>query len=183
MARFMVTAMPFTGHVAPLCAVAGELVGRGHDVRFYTGSAFRDRVEDVGAVLVPWRTAPDFDENNVPATFPRLVGKKGLAQLMVNMEDLFINTAPAQNEDLDAAWAEQPWDALVSDEPSIAPALFAERRGCPWANVAVLPLNLRSGQGPPSGMGLRPGRNPLTRTRDALLRAALPLGSRPLRKP
>ena len=32
-------------------------------------------------------------------------------------------------------------------------------------------------------MGLRPGRNPLTKARDALLRAALPLGSRPLRKP
>ena len=44
MARFLVTAMPFTGHVAPLCAVAAELVARGHDVRFYTGAAFRSKV-------------------------------------------------------------------------------------------------------------------------------------------
>lgn len=39
MARFMVTAMPFSGHVAPVLAVAAALVARGHDVRFYTGSA------------------------------------------------------------------------------------------------------------------------------------------------
>ena len=108
MARFMVTVMPFTGHVAPLCAVAAQLVRRGHDVRVYTGSAFRGRVEAAGAVLVPWRAAPDFDENDVAATFPRLVGKKGLAQLFINMEDLFINTAPAQNADLDAEWTRRP---------------------------------------------------------------------------
>ena len=33
MARFMLTAMPFTGHVTPLRAVAAALVSRGHDVR------------------------------------------------------------------------------------------------------------------------------------------------------
>ncbi|MGC5172318.1 glycosyltransferase [Microbacterium sp. DT81.1] len=183
MARFLISVMPFTGHVAPLSAVAAELVRRGHDVRVYTGSAFRGRIEAVGGTLVPWRAAPEFDENNVSATFPRLVGKKGLSQLLINMEDLFINTAPKQNEDLDVEWARQPWDVMVSDEASIAPALFAERTGCPWANVAVLPLNLRSAQGPPTGIGLQPGRNPLTKARDALLRAAVPLGSRPLRAP
>lgn len=30
MARLMVAAMPFTGHVAPMCAVAAQLVRRGH---------------------------------------------------------------------------------------------------------------------------------------------------------
>ena len=79
MARFMLTTMPFTGHVAPLSAVAEALVARGHDVRFYTGAAFRERVESTGARLVPWRVAPDFDENDISATFPRLLGKKGIA--------------------------------------------------------------------------------------------------------
>ena len=34
-------------------------------------------------------------------------------------------------------------------------------RACPWATVAVIPLNLVGAQGPPSGMGLAPGRNPV----------------------
>ena len=67
MARFLLTAMPFTGHVPPLTAVAAELVQRGHDVRFYTGSRHRARVERAGARLVPWEHAPDFE----PATVYR----------------------------------------------------------------------------------------------------------------
>ena len=78
-----------------------------------------------------------------------------------------------------------------------------ESRGTPWyrtrrrsrllcspsaeavrgATIAILPLNMRSRQGPPTGMGLHPGRNPLIKDRDALLRAAVPLGSRPLKTP
>lgn len=100
--RFLLAPMPFTGQVTPVLAIAGELVARGHDVRVYTGSAFRARVEAAGARFVPWRAAPDFDENDLPATFPRLVGKKGVAQLLVNITDLFVGTAPAQVEDLSA---------------------------------------------------------------------------------
>ena len=183
MARFMLTAMPFTGHVAPMRAVAEALVARGHDVRFYTGAAFRERVESAGARFVPWRMAPDFDENDLQETFPRLVGKKGLGQLLINVQDVFIKTAPAQVADIRAEWERAPWDAMAGDEVSVGTALHAEQTGRPWATVALLPLNMVGTQGPPSGMGITPGRNPLTRMRDAALRAAVPLFSGPLRKP
>ena len=180
MARFLLTAMPFTGHVTPMAAVARELVRRGHDVRFYTGSRFRARVEAAGATLVPWREAPDFDERDLPATFPRLVGRKGFRQLFINMIDCFIATAPAQLEDLEAEWARAPWDGLAADETSVGAVLFSERRALPWATVAVLPLTISGAAGPPSGMGIVPGTNPLTRSRDAALRGVTPLVSRPL---
>lgn len=183
MARFLLSAMPFTGHVTPLRAIAHALVGRGHDVRFYTGSAFRSAMAASGAVLVPWRSAPDFDENDLRASFPRLEGRKGIRQVFVNLEDVMIGTAPAQVEDLQAEWDREPWDVVVADETSVGVALFAERTGCPWATVAVLPLSLPSRQGAPSGLGLAPGRNPLTRARDAALRAVAPLLMRPLAAP
>src|SRR5690606_3857874 len=97
MGRFLLSAMPFTGHVTPISAVADELVRRGHEVRIHTGSRFRDRVERVGARLVPWDRAPDFDENDLAATFPRLQGRKGPRQLFANLVDCFIGTAPAQS--------------------------------------------------------------------------------------
>ena len=183
MARFLVTAMPFTGHVAPLCAVAEALVNRGHDVRFYTGAAFRAKVEATGATFAPWRTAPDFDENDVQATFPRLTGRKGVSQLMINMEDLFIATSPRQVSDLTHEWKREPWDAIVADETSVGAALFAERAGCHWATVAVIPLNMTVTQGPPSGLGLAPGTNIFSKARDAALRAVVPLFTRPLKAP
>lgn len=180
MGRFLLTTMPFTGHVAPMAAVARHLVERGHDVRFYTGSRFRAKVEATGARLVPWHEAPDFDENDLPATFPRLVGKKGIRQLLINVVDCFIRTAPAQVADLEAEWKREPWDALAAEEVSVGAALFSERIGMPWATIAVVPLQLFGPAGPPSGMGLRPGTNALTRTRDAALRGLVPVISRPL---
>ncbi len=160
MARFKVTAMPFSGHVAPMVAVAGALVERGHDVRFYTGSAFREQVERVGARFVPWAAAPDFDEQNLPATLPCLVGKKGFRQLMVNMEDLFVGTVPAQLADLRAEWEREPWDALVSDEASLAPSVVAEALGCRWATVAVPRQGARSARRLSSRSSLRPAVEP-----------------------
>jgi MGT family glycosyltransferase len=183
MARFMLTAMPFTGHVTPMRAVAAALLARGHDVRFYTGAAFREQVESTGATFVPWRAAPDFDENDVSAVFPRLLGEKGIRQLLINVQDLFIRTSPAQVEDLTAEFAREPWDAIAGDEMSIGAALFAEQTRIPWGTIALLPLNLIGRQGPPSGMGLAPGRNPLTKLRDAALRAAVPLFGRSLARP
>lgn len=183
MASFLLSAMPFTGHVAPMTAVAEHLVARGHAVRFYTGEAFRARVEASGAVLVPWRRAPNFDENNLSATFPRAVGRKGLGQLLINVEDVMIGTAPAQNIDLDAEFAREPWDAMGTEEVSVGAALFAERTGCAWGTVAILPLNMTVTSGPPSGLGLTPGRNIVTKTRDAALRAVVPLLARRLDKP
>lgn len=183
MSRILVTAMPFTGHVVPLLTVAEALVSRGHEVRFYTGSAFRSRVEATGARLVPWTAAPDFDENDMAATFPRLVGRKGMGQMLINVVDCFIRTSPAQVDDLTAEWEREPWDALAADEVSFGAVLFSERSGMPWATVAVIPLNLPGPAGPPSGMGIRPGTNPVTKTRDAALRSLVPLISRPLRRP
>jgi UDP:flavonoid glycosyltransferase YjiC (YdhE family) len=183
MAEFLLSAMPFTGHVTPICAIAEALVARGHRVRVYTGEAFRHRIDTAGSRLVPWTNAPDFDENDLAATFPRLVGKKGLGQLLINVQDVFIKTAPAQVDDLAAEWAREPWDVLAGDEVSVGAALYAERSACTWVTLAVLPLNLAGTQGPPSGLGLAPGRNPVTRARDAVLRAAVPLLSGPLAKP
>ena len=182
MARFLLSAMPFTGHVNPIRAVASALLARGHDVRVYSGEAFRTAVESTGARLVPWHHAPDFDENDLAATFPRLRGKKGLSQLLINVEEVFINTAAAQVQDLRDEWVREPWDAIAGDDVSIGAALYAEQNGGPWATISIIPLNLAGTQGPPSGLGLRPGTNAFTKARDAALRAATPLIARSLVK-
>ena len=183
MARFLLQAMPFTGHVNPMRAVAAALIARGHSVRFYTGSAFRSGVEASGARFVPWSAAPDFDENDLAATFPRLVGKKGFRQLLINVQDVFIATIPAQVDDLLAEWDREPWDAIVGDDLSLGAAFTAEKLDTPRGSVAVVPLNLLSTKGPPSSLGLAPGTNPVTKARDAVLRALVPVLSRPLSGP
>lgn len=53
MARFLIGTIPLVGHVTPALPIAQELVNRGHEVCWYTGSAFQAKVESTGAHFAP----------------------------------------------------------------------------------------------------------------------------------
>ncbi len=180
MARVLLVMMPFTGHVAPMRSIAAELVARGHTVRAYTGSAYAAAFESVGAVHVAWGEAPDFDENDLEATFPDLGNRRGLAQLIANFEQIFVGTAARQLRDLERAWDEDPWDVLVSETTSLGAAFAAERFGSPWIAVSIVPMLLPARDRPPAGFGLAPGSGPIVAVRDGVLRAVSDIGSRRL---
>lgn len=169
MASIMMTAMPFAGHARPIRAVAAELVRRGHDVRVYTGRSYTELFEQVGARGVPWREVPDFDERDYTATFPRMQGRKGFRQVLINLEDLFLGTAPAQCHDLLAAHTDRPWDLLAGDPMALGTRFAAERLGSRWATVSPIAY-WPPGRGiPPTGLGLRPARGVSGKVRDAVL--------------
>ena len=173
----MMTAMPFAGHARPIRAVAAELVRRGHDVRVYTGRPYLGMVEEVGARGVPWQAAPDFDERDQAATFPRMRDRKGFRQVLVNLEDLFLGTAPAQCTDLLAAWEDQPWDLIAGDPMALGTRFAAERLGSRWATVSPIAV-WPPGKGiPPTGLGLVPGRGVVGALRDTVLGAAAAAGT------
>ncbi|MBO1738639.1 glycosyltransferase [Leifsonia sp. TF02-11] len=131
---------------------------------------------------VLWVRAPDFDENDLPATFPRLRGRKGARQMMVNVEDLFVRTGAAQCADLTASFDARPWDVLVADGLSVGAHLAAERTGTPRVTVALVPLATPSPGAPPPGLGLQPATSVLGRLRDRALWAALSAVSRPIQR-
>ncbi|MBD8063262.1 glycosyltransferase [Oceanitalea stevensii] len=180
MASIMLTAMPFAGHARPVRAVAGELVRRGHDVRVYTGRSYTGLFEEVGARGVPWQEAPDLDERDLAATFPRLRGRKGFRQVLVNLEDLFLGTAPAQARDLERAHAAEPWDLLAGDPMALGTRFAAERTGSRWATVSPIAVWLPGPGIPPTGLGLTPATGPLGRVRDLALGSVAGAGTRVL---
>lgn len=175
--RALVAAMPFAGHVLPMAAVAAALVTRGHEVVAYTGRRHGQRFADVGATWLPWQHAPDFDESDLPATFPQVTDGRGPRAVTANLEHVFLRTGAGQARDILEAGA---FDLLVSDQLAVGSALVAERTGTPWASVSLVPLALPSRDLPPFGLGLRPGRGAMGRARDATLRrtSALVLGRR-----
>lgn len=177
MASILLTAMPFAGHARPIRAVAAELVRRGHGVRVYTGRSYVAMFDDVGARGVPWVAAPAFDERDLAATFPRLQDRKGFRQVLHNLEDLFLGTAPAQAEDLLALHDDEPWDLLAGDPMALGTRFAAERLRSPWATVSPIAVWLPGKGIPPTGLGLTPGVGVVGRARDAVLGAVSGAGT------
>ena len=182
MADVMIAVMPFAGHVAPLAAVASAFLEAGHAVRVYTGSAHAARFAGIGAGVVPWTRAPDFDEGDLQATFPMLRGRKGPRQMLANVQHVFIGTAAAQGDDLVAEFRRRPWDVIVADGLSLGAHLASERTAAPWVTVSIAPLSIPTDELPPPGLGLRPARGPMGRLRDWLLHRAVRLAARGMRR-
>ncbi|MEJ3404996.1 nucleotide disphospho-sugar-binding domain-containing protein [Rathayibacter sp. YIM 133350] len=182
MVDVMVAVMPFVGHVAPLAAVVEAFLADGHTVRVYTGAAHAPRFRALGAEVVLWRAAPDFDENDLEAAFPALRDRKGPRQMLANVEQIFIATGARQLEDLSAAWDERPWDVIVADGLSQGAHLAFERFGSPWVTVGIVPLSFLSPELPPPMLGLRPSRSALGRARDAALRSLVRITTRGMQR-
>jgi UDP:flavonoid glycosyltransferase YjiC (YdhE family) len=58
----LVCATPVSGHIIPMRTIAKELVTRGYEVCFVTGSGFRQYVEEIGALFVPVEGYGDFHD-------------------------------------------------------------------------------------------------------------------------
>jgi hypothetical protein len=58
----LVCATPVSGHIIPMRTIAKELVSRGYEVCFVTGSGYRHYVEEIGASFVPVEGYGDFHD-------------------------------------------------------------------------------------------------------------------------
>jgi len=178
MVEVMVAVMPFHGHVAPMAAVAQAFLEAGHAVRVYTGAAHAGRFEALGARIVPWESAPDFDENDLAATFPELRGRKGPRQMLLNVEHLFVRTGADQCDDLLRAFDAEPWDVIVADGLSLGAHLASACTATPWVTVSIVPLAMPSPELPPPALGLAPARGPIGRLRDRMLHRVIRAAAR-----
>jgi hypothetical protein len=70
--RILIASTPANGDVNPMLAISRLLMGEGHEIAFYTGSAFRARIEASGAVFFPLSCGADFDPADPFARIPEL---------------------------------------------------------------------------------------------------------------
>lgn len=172
MSHILFCSNPFSGHVRPGLPIATELVARGHEVSWYTGSRFADLVASTGARHVPLDRAPDFDEADLDATFPergRL--RAGIPQLKFDVRHVFIDPMAMQVADLRALLAERPVDLLVAESTFGAAVILSEQTGVPVVAYGITPLTSRSRDTAPSGLGMLPMAGPLGRLRNGCLNA------------
>jgi MGT family glycosyltransferase len=170
MTRILLATMPADGHVGPLIPVARVLAARGHDLTWYTGEGYRERVEATGARFLPHVHAPDRDMAQMNEEFPERAALKGLAKFRFDMREVFIKAVPGQVADLEACLPTVRPEVIVA-EPAMAGAakVIDQRHGVPWATCGISAFTMASVDTAPFGLGLRPMPGGLGRLRNRAL--------------
>ena len=169
MSRFLIATTPVIGHVRPAIPMVHELVKRGHDVCWYTGQRFREKIEAIGAHFLPMQQAYDFDDRNMNAAFPGRSALKGLSQIKFDMKHVFADDAPKQGQDLHHILQDFPVDVFLSNSVFAGAAYIHQETDLPWAVYGTTPLTSQSVDTAPFGLALPPNDTTLGRLRNRLL--------------
>ncbi len=170
--RFVLCTTPAQGHTAPLLALAGRLIGEGHDVVFFTTEHYRDRVEATGARFVPF--AVEYDAHDLMVANPERESssKRGVGGVKDDLRRIFIGPIPGQYRDLRAVLEGFAADCIVVDTMFFGalPLALGPRSARPaLACVGVMPYASNSRDTAPFGVAFQPGSGPLHRLRNATM--------------
>lgn len=161
--RILFATTPADGHTVPALPIARILVERGHDVRWYAGRKYADRIEAIGAEYVPM-SDHDFSVVGLDDFFPERATLSGFAKLKFDMAVAFSRPARTHLADLTSVLREEPADLLVGDTGFIAGPMITELDGPPFAAFGISVIGFPSRDVPPFGSGLRPTASTSVRT-------------------
>jgi UDP:flavonoid glycosyltransferase YjiC (YdhE family) len=161
----------------PVRAIANELVLRGYEVTFVTGSAYKEIIEAIGAKFIPLEGHSDFTEADVEKMAPlRSSIPAGPLQVAYDIETIFVNTIPgqhaAQQKALKLLTEQHPGRPIVlayegiflGSTPSLLDAPGIRPAGT--IGIGVVPLVVQSVDTAPFGPGLPPDSSPEGRARN-----------------
>ena len=174
MSNFLLCANPIHGHVAPIIAIARDLVARGHRVTVLTGSRFRDAVLATGADHRALGGLADYDDRVIQDHLPERERHRGIRKLQYDIQSIFIKTVPDQFHGVQSAIAELAPDTVLVDSvfAGVLPLLLGDSAERPAILAAgVIPLSQSSTDAAPYGLGLAPKPGARGRLRNRVLNA------------
>jgi len=165
--KILLASTPATGHVNPVLAIARILVTQNHEVAVYTGSAFRIRVEAVGAKFFSLPPDADLDSADPFARVPELkIMSPGPDWLRIAMERVFVDNIPAQHEGLQRLLHSFGPDVIIGDDMffGVLPMLLGSRsKRPPIVMCGTSILHWPREDGAPLFLGLPPASTPKQR--------------------
>lgn len=169
MAKFLLSSLPFVGHVTPMQPVAKQLIKRGHEVVWYTSKFFQSQVESTGARFVPITNSLDYGDGDYNKYYPERAACTGLTQLKFDFKYFFIEPIFGHLQDLQAILSDFPADVLLGDPAVVAVKILGDKLGIPWVYLNISVLALPSRDVPPFGLGMLPAYSRLGRARNTAL--------------
>lgn len=162
---------PFDGHFNPLVPLALHLKAQGHDVRWYTGSAFESRVAQHNIPFYRCINAVDIQQDTLNEIFPerrRLNGQ--VAKLKHDLKHVFILRSVEYFEDIKTINRSFDFDLMIADVAFTAIPFVKSKLQKPVISIGILPLPQSSVDLPPSGLGLTPARSFFGKMNQRMLR-------------
>lgn len=167
--NILVATTPSLGHINPLLPLVQHLVGEGHRVCWYTGQAFQQQIEAVGAEFAPIVRAVDHGGQPKTDAFPQLRGLQGLADFIASWKVIFLDNAPRHMEDMLEILSDFPADVLLSDETTFGMGFVREKTGLPHVMVSTSIYFFRSRDTAPIGVGMLPNSSFIGRLRNRII--------------
>lgn len=159
------------GHLNPLTSLAVHLQSLGHDVRWYTGPGYADKIHRLGIPYYPYRQAQEINQTNLDTALPERQSVKGaMARLRFDINNVFLLRAPEFVADLKGIYDEFSFDLLICDVLFAGAPFVKQLLKVPVAVVGVVPLSETSNVLPPTGLGMEPSSGFFGRLKQNFLR-------------
>ena len=169
--RILFATMPMDGHFSPLTSLAKYLSELGHDVRWYVGGHYGEKVTKLGLHHYPFIKAKTVNQENLDILFPARSKMRGIiARLRFDINQVFLLRAPEFVEDVTAVYDTWPFDLIVHDVTFMGGSLIRELLPVRSVAIGVVPLAESDNNLPPSGLGKVPATGWLNRKLQHLLR-------------
>jgi UDP:flavonoid glycosyltransferase YjiC (YdhE family) len=148
---------PADGHFNPLTGLAVHLKNLGHDVRWYTGRKYEQKLKNLGIPFYPLKRAIDFSVGEPDQIFPeRKRYKNQIAKLKFDIKHAFVLRGPEYYRDIEEINNSFSFDMMVADNCFTGISFVKQLMEKPVIAIGVVPLPETSKDLPPSGLGLTP---------------------------
>jgi len=169
--RILFANFPGDGHFNPLTRLAVHLKKLGHDVRWYTGRKYQEKVEMLGIPFYPLKRAIDFSAGEPDQIFPeRKLYKSQVAKLKFDIKHAFVLRGPEFYEDIKDIERSFPFDLLIADNCFTGIPFVRQSLEKPVIAIGVVALPETSKDLPPAGLGLTPSYSFFGKRKQDLLR-------------
>jgi UDP:flavonoid glycosyltransferase YjiC (YdhE family) len=169
--KILFASIAYDGHFNPLTGLAVHLKKAGHDVRWYTGSIYSEKLKKLDIPLYPFTIALDLNQYNLDEMFPERLKRKGqVSRLQYDLKTSFVQRAPEFYADIQEINRTFPFDLMIADVMFTAIPLVKEALGKPVLAIGIVPLVETSRDLAPAGLGIPPARSFWGRRKLAFLR-------------
>lgn len=155
--RILFATMPMDGHFSPLTGLAVHLSQLGHDVRWYVGGHYGQKVQKLGLHHYPFVKARTVNQDNIDTLFPeRATLKSPIKRLSFDISQVFLHRAPEFVADLTAIHQEWPFELMVHDVAFAGGVFVQQLLSVKTVGIGVVPLAETDDYTGTSGLGIKP---------------------------